>query len=1067
MRTGFPSRALLAAAVSFSLMSLLPQAAQAQPAPDSTLRGEAAAHVFDIPAQPLPETLTRIARESGQRISLDPGLVQGLQAPPIRGRLNAEDAIRAALAGTSLELVVLEGGTLTVKRLPPRAEPAPTRPPAPPAVQAEPKHLEAVAATRLDTVNVVGGRTGYDTNTDLVRTIDDAQAYYMFDSEILQQSAAINVEDFLRQRLSMNTMGAGAGQQAGAILGNTSQVNLRGLGTDKTLILINGRRMSGTNLNAYNRFQTDLNAIPMSAIDRIEVLPSSASGIYGGGAMGGVVNVILKKDYNEREVGFSYETPGDTDASIKKGTFVLGETFEDGRTRLMITGQRTLTNQLRASDRDDVFLSNRDRILANHSDFLYSVFSPYAGNTPNIGSFSGNDLVLKDGRSLGAPITHVSPGTSPSLGAGQLADMLLANAGRYNLQEEQTPYRYLAPYQKPSESDSLMVSLRRKFGERVDAFVDFYYDHTRTQDQANVSTTLDLPASSPGNPFTEAVRIRIPRNARDAINIVDVKNRNLSAGLIAELPRNWTAAADFTYTESAWNYVMPSSNSGWLLGGIGSGALNPLADLLLYPQGYGGTSALNMFTTPYNNKTRGIDAALRANGDLFELPWGMTQLAVGLTYSKEKRGGNSRDKWAEPDGYYDSWAYFPLNSSVASLYAEATIPLVERNRFRFMHALELQLAARHEKYIQDTGTIYAYIVGDDNVVSYTPDDNGQPYEASESYRVTTPTIALKYQPHKDLILRASYAEAFLPPSSSQLARSLRPDANPTTIDDPVLGQRYDVQTISGGNPDLTPLESQSWTAGLVYKPETGVLAGWRFGLEYYNIVQNGVIGTLSAQEFIDYADTFPGRVVRDPDTGLITLVDRSTLNLTQYKTRGWDATAEMVKPTDTLGVFGLNFMATLIKSESRQLTLDGPFAEYAGHVAEHQGPLKIRGNLTASWEIDRWLFNWSARYYHKYFVGYSAGSPFYTLNPDADFNDRYLLAQGSDHVASQTYHDVMASYRFPEADSGWLDGVSLQFGIKNLFDRVPPLDVSGLAGWVSGYGDMRLRTYYLNVRKKF
>src|SRR5690606_25200474 len=136
-------------------------------------------------------------------------------------------------------------------------------------------------------------------NLDIERTIDDHQPYYIFDSRTIEQSGAGSVEQFLKQRLTMNAVGQTnammAGSDVNSVLGNSSTINLRGLGTDKTLILVNGRRRPGVTWNI--EYQPDLNGIPLSAIDRMEVLPSSASGIYGGSAIGGVVNVILKRDY--------------------------------------------------------------------------------------------------------------------------------------------------------------------------------------------------------------------------------------------------------------------------------------------------------------------------------------------------------------------------------------------------------------------------------------------------------------------------------------------------------------------------------------------------------------------------------------------------------------------------------------------------------------------------------------------------------------------------------------------------------------------------------------------------
>src|SRR5262249_47891111 len=132
-------------------------------------------------------------------------------------------------------------------------------------------------------------------NVDLPRTIDDAQPYYIFDSKTIQQSGAANIEDFLKQRLTMDTAAWSNVQSATSNFGNTSAISLRGLATNETLVLVDGRRRAAVTLST-GPVQPDINGIPLSAIDRIEVLPSSASGIYGGNAIGGVVNIILKKD---------------------------------------------------------------------------------------------------------------------------------------------------------------------------------------------------------------------------------------------------------------------------------------------------------------------------------------------------------------------------------------------------------------------------------------------------------------------------------------------------------------------------------------------------------------------------------------------------------------------------------------------------------------------------------------------------------------------------------------------------------------------------------------------------
>src|SRR5262249_20376678 len=133
-------------------------------------------------------------------------------------------------------------------------------------------------------------------NIDIHRTRDDVLPYVVFDHEAISQSGVQTLDEFLKQRLPMNTVAQSNTQSA--VSGSGSRIDLRGLGTNQTLVLVNGRRVADLQVNPSNAGdQSDLNGIPVGAVERIEVLPTSASGIYGGSATGGVVNIVLKKDF--------------------------------------------------------------------------------------------------------------------------------------------------------------------------------------------------------------------------------------------------------------------------------------------------------------------------------------------------------------------------------------------------------------------------------------------------------------------------------------------------------------------------------------------------------------------------------------------------------------------------------------------------------------------------------------------------------------------------------------------------------------------------------------------------
>src|SRR6266853_1427642 len=195
--------------------------------------------------------------------------------------------------------------------------------------------LEEVTV-KLPEILVKGSRI---MNVDVKRTEDDVQPYYILDSKQIQQSGATNVEEFLKQRLTMNTTIRSNSQAypGFSIAGSTSSVNLRGLGSNETLILINGRRSAGVSIQGTTN-QPDINGIPLSAIERIEVLPSSASAIYGGAAVGGVVNIILKKNFKGGEFNATYENTTQSNAPLRSVNATYGVSLGDGKTRVMVTG---------------------------------------------------------------------------------------------------------------------------------------------------------------------------------------------------------------------------------------------------------------------------------------------------------------------------------------------------------------------------------------------------------------------------------------------------------------------------------------------------------------------------------------------------------------------------------------------------------------------------------------------------------------------------------------------------------------------------------------------------------
>jgi iron complex outermembrane recepter protein len=294
---------------------------------------------FNISATHLAEALSKFGAQTGMQVVYSPELVRGLKAHALAGRHTVEAGLRELLTGTGLHWSYVNDNTIVLKRAGDNS-----------AADGDDKKTSMtktsqviVAGTRpLDQVVVEGSRPAAftDANVDLPRTMDDVQPYYVFDVAAIEQSGALNVEEFLKNSLTMNTTVVSSNQKVPTINTATTVgagINLRGLGTDHTLVLVNGRRMAGVNFNGADNAQPDLNGIPFSAIERIEILPSSASGIYGGSAVGGVVNIILKQRYSGSEVRARYDNTWDIATPRRTVSATWGHAFEDDRTQLMLT----------------------------------------------------------------------------------------------------------------------------------------------------------------------------------------------------------------------------------------------------------------------------------------------------------------------------------------------------------------------------------------------------------------------------------------------------------------------------------------------------------------------------------------------------------------------------------------------------------------------------------------------------------------------------------------------------------------------------------------------------------
>ena len=1065
-----PVRALCA----LCLLGLVTPPKAAEPTSAPTYR-------LDIPAQSLNDALQTFALASQHKLIYSSDLVDGKKSPALKGTYTTEQALKALLAGTNLTYELTSSGLVMIRAFDPafardakhsdppsgkegkQASSGDSRVAQADQGQAqgtstvekpEEKEKEELkeANVHIPEILVKGTRI---LNVDIKRNVDDVQPYYIFDSQTMEESGVTNLEDFFKQRLTMDTRSFSNGQGGGSFQGNRSSIDLRGLGTNQTLILINGHRVVGAGFGFADVEQPDLNGIPIAAIERVEVLPSSAAAIYGGGAVGGVVNVILKKNYSGGEISARYDNTWDAAADQRALDASFGTSFEGGRTQLMVAGHYSDAGLLKEGDRL-LRLRGITLINQNASGTLYSGFSPASiGATTNI--TSATNLILKNGTPLNSPFTFVPPGFS---GSSDPAGFL-ANAGQQNFDPPSTAQAQgglLSSLGSAPLVKSVLATLRREFTERLELYTELSYASNNARSYSNPLSiyTLRVPASAPTNPFQEAVFIRLPDATPVAADTTRDTVRRWSTGGILKLGHDWSTSIDYTWNSDDFSAANVLPDVGKVIAGLASGRINPFVDTLAYSQNlarYYGATLLDV-TMTLN------DVNLRIAGPVWVLPGGAVPLTVGVEHRLDALHDGSETE-AFPGFPGDTVALlFPEKSqTIKSVYAELQVPVVSAaNALPWVNQFDLQLSARREQYEVSTGTSFAFL----------PVTPGAITTSESRFSSTNPTFGFRYRPIGDVMLRASYGRGFLPPSLTQLApEPPGQNTSSTTVLDPRRGNTP-VTTLYqfGGNPDLQPEISKNLDAGIVFEPQGH--PGLRMSLDWYRVDKTGNIVSLLPQAIVNAEASLPSRVTRGPPpggndpfptVGPIALIDTTDLNLFRSQISGFDLSLSDRLQTEGFGTFDLFGLASRMVHFKTQTAVDAPLVETVGTggVIFLNTPLKYKANAGVNWSLRGWTLGWSTRFYDSYII---------SINP-------VLIAQeGSSTVPSQIYHDFFVSYKPADGaprSSNILSGLELRAGVKNVFNAVPPLDVnqSGFYDYTSFYGDFRLREYWLSVTKSF
>jgi iron complex outermembrane receptor protein len=298
-RAGIILSAIYAAVLSLnaspSSANAAPSDSTAAASSTSALASEIKLH-FDLPAGPMDKALRDFAVQANRNISYEPSIVAGLQAAAIKGEFTVGDALMLLLKGTKLRAVDINTKTIRILEKTSSGTSLQTVPENSPS-----KDTETQGKNDIDEITVTG--------THIRGTTDSPSPVLVFTRDDIDAAGVNTIQQFLESLpqnfggISENTMGAIAGGSQANNAVNGSAPNLRGLGADATLVLINGHRVAPGNSNGSF---VDISMIPLTAVERIEIVTDGASAIYGSDAVGGVVNIILRTKYDGAETRVQY-----------------------------------------------------------------------------------------------------------------------------------------------------------------------------------------------------------------------------------------------------------------------------------------------------------------------------------------------------------------------------------------------------------------------------------------------------------------------------------------------------------------------------------------------------------------------------------------------------------------------------------------------------------------------------------------------------------------------------------------------------------------------------------------
>jgi outer membrane receptor protein involved in Fe transport len=977
---------------------------------------------YDIPRQSLGNALTAFAEQSGIEILFAPEVVRGKRAPALRGVYTSDQALAELLRGSGLVTRKGSGTTVLIERatLSSAAEDRTDLSSGGDDNGESPEQSIVVTGTRLK-------RQGFDAPTPVTEVTQ----------QMLREGARPNVAAALND-LPQFKVTAGPQNNASSGTPGSTGVDLRGLGSNRTLTLLDGRRIVGPDGSQVAGSGFDLSLIPSSLVKRVDIVTGSASAAWGSGAVAGVVNVVLDDGFEGLRIGAQagVSSRGDGGQQMVNGAF--GTRFSGGRGSLIVGAEYAQDQGIfPRTARKNV---GRWAVVSNPA-FDPSDTSPGAAKAliiaPDVGYnlFSDGGLILSG---VNAGRTFNPDGTLRQFNYGQPVGITSIGGDSPSFDDAtylSAPSKRYSAFGRLSFDFSPAIKLtaellHARVFEQHAWFPEYNFgDLTISADNAFLSDTIRSQMANAGETSFSLGRF----NSDFALSRVDYSRKLTQATLIADGKLGSSLTWQAYYSHGEYDYQFDISNQR-----IRANFLNAL-DSVQAPGTGTPVCRINADADPTNNdpacqpinifgagspsqqardyvlgtsmqdEKRVLDnGALVVRGEPFSLWAGPVSFAAGVEARREKLRVTA--------GSLDLARAFTLvnasplsgRQSVKEAFGEVLIPLLRD--VTLFQALDLNGAARISDY-SNSGSIWSWKIG---VINRVVD--GFQLRFTRSRDIRAPGIGELYSP--------------LIPGISNII-------------DPVRNEGYAVQTLTGANPLLQPEVSKTTTFGLSVTP--AAFPRLRFSADYYDINVTNAISAVSAQDAVNRC--FNGnsdlcRLVSRGADGRITLVTGSIANFVNLKVSGIDAAFEASLPLGDR-IPGAIRLKTIVSYVDKFRTNDGTTStDYVRSQGLYyvNGIPKIRVNASLYYETDSFQANLRARY---------ISSGFYDKNTPDIQNNR---------IPSYTYFDFGVSTTI---DSGSRQ-LELYANINNLLDKDPPP-----ASSFSPYYDVVGRYLSVGARAKF